>query len=353
MKNKNGVVVYYPLFDWLRFFLALTVLFVHSGIITFEAVGSFAVEIFFALSGWLIGGILLKTKPSELNRFYFNRAIRIWIPYFVTLALIVAASILHKDVLSGKWLEFVFYKLTFVYNWFGTTQLAEFSQAMPLQGTGNHFWSVNIEEQFYLLAPLLLVLPASRFGKCVTPWIVLSVMAYCSQIQGASIFFGVAAAVIVHKHGNIHEESMMKIALVTVLLISGVAFFNDVYFMVVAPFGSLAMVLLLAVKGKQSVFGKFAGGISYELYMNQWIGGVLTHVVIKYTGFGAENVYVKYALGLILSLGVASFLYWHIDRRFLGMRNQLYTPARGKAVAIVAYASVILGVFGGMIFAIL
>jgi len=34
---------------------------------------------------------------------------------------------------------------------------------MPLKGTGNHFWSINAEEQFHLFAPLLLTIFA-RFG---------------------------------------------------------------------------------------------------------------------------------------------------------------------------------------------
>ena len=85
-------------------------------------------------------------------------------PYFIALALLLGASLL-RDPVNAKWLEFVFYKATFVYNWFGETQLATHVKDMPLQGTGNHFWSVNAEEQFYLVAPILLVLAAVRGGR--------------------------------------------------------------------------------------------------------------------------------------------------------------------------------------------
>ena len=80
--------------------------------------GDFAVQIFFALSGWLVGGLLVSLPKNELPRFYFNRALRIWCPYFLALGLLVAASLLH-DPVTHKWTEFVFYKTTFVYNLFG------------------------------------------------------------------------------------------------------------------------------------------------------------------------------------------------------------------------------------------
>lgn len=72
---------------------------------------------------------------SELPRFYSNRALRIWVPYYVALALLLLASSL-RDPIGSKWLEFAFYKATFVHNLFGVPQLAESRAAMPLQGTG-------------------------------------------------------------------------------------------------------------------------------------------------------------------------------------------------------------------------
>jgi peptidoglycan/LPS O-acetylase OafA/YrhL len=49
-------------------------------VIPWDTAANLAVQIFFALSGWLIGGILLRTDVQDLPRFYFNRATRIWIP---------------------------------------------------------------------------------------------------------------------------------------------------------------------------------------------------------------------------------------------------------------------------------
>ena len=114
---------YYPFFDWLRGLLAITVMFTHEGLIGWALSGNFAVQIFFALSGWLIGSILIKLEPSKLTQFYFNRAVRIWIPYYFALILLILASLIREPV-TDKWIEFIFYKFSFVYNIFGAPQLA-------------------------------------------------------------------------------------------------------------------------------------------------------------------------------------------------------------------------------------
>ena len=133
---------------------------VHFGIIRgWSHAGDFAVQVFFALSGWLIGGsaartIARRTPAVLLQSRRANLGTVLPAPLFL-----VAASLLREPA-TAKWLEIVFYKATFVYNLFGTRQLADHVKEMPLAGTGSHFWSVNAEEQFYLLAPLLLVVAA-------------------------------------------------------------------------------------------------------------------------------------------------------------------------------------------------
>src|SRR5262249_28730053 len=139
-------------FDVLRFLLAFSVLLSHMGVLTWEASGNLPVQVFFALSGWLIGSILYNTIPTELSRFYFNRATRIWIPYFTTVAILYLVSAVHEQVHSPRWHEFLIYDLTFTHNWFSLLPNAQVALSqMPLQGTGNHFWSIAVEEQFYLL----------------------------------------------------------------------------------------------------------------------------------------------------------------------------------------------------------
>lgn len=183
------LATYFPRLDWLRFVLACTVMLSHFGALgSWPPAGTFAVHVFFALSGWLIGGILLEAKTADLPRFYFNRSVRIWVPYYLALTFLIVASVLHdKRAFDPKWLEFVAYKATFVWNLFGTQQLATFSDEMPLKGTGNHFWSVNAEEQFYLLSPLLLVVCIPRIGRSLIAWLSIAALAYLTATYASII----------------------------------------------------------------------------------------------------------------------------------------------------------------------
>lgn len=335
---------YYPLFDYLRIVLALVVMLGHDDLMGWNNSGNFAVQVFFALSGWLIGGLLMDMSPRELPRFYFNRAMRIWIPYYLALVLILGASLL-KDHLTPKWLEFVFYKLTFVYNLFGPHQLAEFASAMPLQGSGNHFWSVNAEEQFYLLAPLLLVIIAP-IGRSLLLWIAVAAAAWWFQTY-SSIVLGVLAAVLARRFGPIHSFAPARVFSFGGVVLFSSALLDGLSYDAWAPLLAISIVLLLAVPGKPMFLGRFLGGISYPLYLNHWIGVFLGHAVM--TPFGMRDTLGRHVLSAALSLAIASLLYWFVDRRILAMRGRLFTEERGRLAMGLGYGLVITGTLGGLV----
>jgi peptidoglycan/LPS O-acetylase OafA/YrhL len=121
----------------------------------------------------------------------------------------------------SKWLEIFFYNFTFSYNFFGPPQLAEFRNAMPLQATGNHFWSICAEEQFYLFAPFLITIPA-RIGRTIWFWCLICAAALASPYWGyfASISFGVLASVIRLRLGDWHTAKPATVILAVVAVIS-------------------------------------------------------------------------------------------------------------------------------------
>jgi peptidoglycan/LPS O-acetylase OafA/YrhL len=343
--DAPSVPAYYPYFDYLRISLAIIVVLYHDRTIRWENSGNLAVQVFFALSGLLIGGALLKLSPRDLPRFYFNRTLRIWIPYYIALSLLVIASLLH-DPIDGKWVEFIFYKLTFVHHLFGLPQLAESLQQMPLQGTGNHFWTVNAEEQFYLVAPVLLVLTASKLGRSVIFWSMLTLVAWLTDTY-SSIVFGVLAAVIIHRHGPIHRQPVaigilwcVTIAALSCLIVG----FN---YVLLAPIFSLSLVLLLAIKGNPTPIGQFVGGMSYPLYLNHWIGVFMSNALLA--PWNLKDTPLRSILALGLNLGIAAGLYWGVDRRIVTLRRQLFTPQRAKLATFCAYGLTLIGLIGGAI----
>lgn len=332
---------YYPAFDFLRGVLAITVMLDHDNLFPWDRSGSFAVDVFFALSGWLIGGILLNLKPQDLPRFYFNRAIRIWAPYYFALILLVAASLL-RDPVTPKWLEFVFYKITFVFNIFGHPQVIDFRSMMPLAGTGSHFWSVNAEEQFYLLAPLVLVL-LPLFGRTIIAWLAIAFVAWFAQMY-ASIAFGVLAAVVADRYGSFHQRYWPLILLMT----AGAAAFIVHDYERAAPFAAIGIVLLLAFPGIKTKIGEIIGGMSYPLYLNHWIGVFVMNYAL--TPMAMRDTPTRKLLSCLFSIALAIGLFTCMDRQLLRHRAALYSPTSGYALTFLAYAIVAAGLCGALLF---
>lgn len=337
--------MYYPLFDWLRMLLALIVAIGHSGLISWHHSGNLAVQCFFALSGWLIGGILLNAKTGDLPRFFFNRAARIWIPYFFALALLLSASLL-KDNVTDKWLEFIFYKTTFVYNWFGTNQLATFRQDMPLQGTGNHFWSICTEEQFYLLSPLVLLILPIKLGRSIALWSLVSFFAIIFDLY-ASISLGVFAAVCKQRFSDWHVSKVSDFALsLLIILFTSLLYFYDQHYRHIAPLFAICLIAILARKGPKTKWGAFWGGISYPFYLNHWIGVFVANEFFE--KFALRESLMCKVTALFLNILIAAVFYMLIDKPVRHFRQALFTEKRGLFAGVTAYSLFLVGTCGGI-----
>jgi peptidoglycan/LPS O-acetylase OafA/YrhL len=348
--NGAQKLTYYPAFDYLRIVLATIVAAFHSGLISWDQSGNFAVQVFFALSGWLIGGILLRSEPKDLPRFYFNRAARIWVPYLVAILLLISASLL-KEPVTAKWREIFFYDLTFVYNFFGPPQLAAYGNAMPLQGTGNHFWSICAEEQFYLLAPFLVTLLPMAIGKTAWFWAILSAIALASPFWNyfGAISLGVFAAVLRDTVGSWQAARSARLALAAVAIASFCAtYVGFLAYWIGAPISSISIVLFLARAGRHSSAASFVGGVSFPLYLNQWIGVFIANAIFGKVGL--RNTWYCHISGLLISIAIATVLYLIIDRNVRKCREQFFSIFRGRVVAVSGFTLVAVGMFVGRVF---
>jgi len=318
--------------------LASAVVLTHAGAGWWGNVGDFSVCVFFSLSGWLIGGILLKTNAPELPKFFFNRSIRIWIPYAVAIALLYGLAA-AREGMNEHFFKFLFYDLTFTHYWF-IPKVPEVTNLMPLKGSGAMFWSISVEEQFYLLAPLVILFAPK--GRSILVWGALSLLALALNYHYASIALGVLAAVCRSQFGNWHFAGFNRLALWTITVGSIFAITASAsLYQVFVPVAAIGIVLLCALEGKRSNLGQLIGGVSYPMYLNHYLGIFIGNALGKF--FSLHST-LKISLSYIFAVGVGLVLYLAVDRWVLQHKQSAYSDARGKTVMITAYELIGLGV---------
>jgi peptidoglycan/LPS O-acetylase OafA/YrhL len=181
---EDGTRRFRPDIEGLRAVAVVTVVLAHSGLALHG--GYIGVDVFFVISGFLITRQLIR----ELGRvgtisfagFYARRARRI-LP--AATIVIVATMLAAREWMSPLQIPSVTRDAVFAafsgVNWRlaaqGTNYFASTAPPSPFQ----HYWSLSVEEQFYLVWPLLLVLIAlssgRRFSRARTTWVLLTIVA--------------------------------------------------------------------------------------------------------------------------------------------------------------------------------
>ena len=174
------MVTYRREIDGLRAVAVLPVLFFHAGFSIFAG-GFIGVDIFFVISGYLITSILLKemrVKNFSLLNFYERRARRILPPLFLVMLCCIPAAFFL--MVPNQFIDFSeslaatsLFSSNFLF-WSESGYFAGPSDLKPLL----HTWSLAVEEQYYLLFPLFLMITwPLGFKKTVT---ILIFLALCS-----------------------------------------------------------------------------------------------------------------------------------------------------------------------------
>jgi len=180
---------YRPDIDGLRAVAILLVLGFH-GFPESVPGGFVGVDVFFVISGYLIGGILLASLDQgrfSLREFYSRRIKRIFPA--LTLVLIVGYVLGWHILLAEELKQLgrdVFASAAFVANLSLWAQSGYFDRAVETKPF-LHLWSLGIEEQFYIVWPLLLhaVWRNKRAGAVVLVTVTLASLAYCMYATGA------------------------------------------------------------------------------------------------------------------------------------------------------------------------
>ena len=365
---------YRPEIDGLRALAVIPVIFFHAG---FEAFGGgfVGVDVFFVISGYLITSIILRERDSgsfTLSGFYERRARRLLPALFLVLACCIPFGIL---ILTPPVFEQFALGLvgsaTFTSNvLFLFAETTYFSSAHSEFNPLLHTWSLAVEEQFYLVYPMLLLF-LLKFSRTVL-WAALSVLmlssfvfsvAYSNTVETFfamqarfwELSIGVFLAIILHERGRplVPENRFFRLLapLLGLLMILVPVFFiksfdarQHIPVSVVALIPVLGTALIILFSDTRTIIGRLLsskpivgiGLISYSAYL--WHQPLLAFY---------KNVFIGRTEGFVLLLLcflslVLAYLSWRwvetpFRRRNRFTRRQIYVFS---AIGCVLFSAV-------------
>ena len=236
------------------------------------------------------------------------------------------------------------YDVTFAHNWFA------FSVAhWPQGGDGFFFWSISVEEQFYLLAPIIIY--TSRFGRSPALWgVVSAVLIAVGQPDFASIAAGVCATALKERAIAWPGQGAISGGAAAVAIASIPFLILDATYNYAAPIFAICVVLTVSVAGRRGRGGQFVGGVSYPLYLNHWIGGYIAHAFTRHLVPSLTGANGLLAAGFGLVIGTLA--YFGIDRNVMARRDAWYSREAGMTCAVFAYTLLTVGLIIGIVSAL-
>lgn len=182
---------YIPSLDGLRAFAVLAVIAYHMGM-PWATGGLLGVTVFFVLSGYLITSLLViefqGTGRINLPDFWLRRIRRLFPAIVFSVVTIAVLCTIFNHALLTKLRPDVIPSLLFFNNWWQIFHNVSYFDALGSPSPVTHFWSLAIEEQFYLVWPVLLFIMMKLGVKKRVLSIMTLVLALLSAVDMAVLF---------------------------------------------------------------------------------------------------------------------------------------------------------------------
>ena len=402
---SNNKSKYLPSIDSLRALAVLAVIIYHVDV-NYLPGGFLGVDLFFVLSGYLISSLIIKEyrKTGSLNlyNFYIRRARRLLpaVYFMITVGLVV--MVLFNEVLLRKSHLDAIFGYIYSSNWWYIFHKLDYFDSFGAQSPFKHLWSLAIEEQFYMIFPLLFLLINRKkkskdgtyklnknFLYVVLGLILVSLIVHIllfdinnisriyfgTDTRAFSLLVGVVGAILypmekLHTKVTPQQNIMYSVvSLVSIAILITVMIYTSEYntwlyrggFLLVAILG----LIVIISSGKQHTLMSrllsfkpvvFIGKISYSLYLWHFPILVLTTPVSE---IGNPNIiFVILRIILTFALATASYVFVETPIRKLGFKNYINVifkklkkrPRKSRKVyaGIVGLVSVlfVMGIFG-------
>lgn len=167
-ERRNPGWDYMPALDGIRALAIIGVLIFH-GNPSWLPGGYLGVDVFFVLSGFLISSIIFfeveRSGKLDFKRFYIRRARRLLPALFAVLFASSLLALFFAQDAVAKLREDIIASLFYVTNWWNIASDQSYFEAMGRAPMLQHLWSLAVEEQFYLLWPVVLIIAYKWRGR--------------------------------------------------------------------------------------------------------------------------------------------------------------------------------------------
>lgn len=309
--------------DGIRGIAILAVLIFHYGrsagtfgfdhpLLKVTGIGWAGVDLFFVLSGFLITGILYDSRGSQhfFRNFYARRALRIFPLYYGVLLLVVLLSVLWVD--AGVWPTMSFW-------WIAAylTNAVMAVEGMETPGILSHYWSLAIEEHFYLVWPFVVAM----FPRRTLMMIAVGMVVFALALRIIALQQGLdTGAIYVLTPMRVDALAAGAFCALAVRGPGGVApFVRAAWFALIA--GGSAVLLLMA--SRHTVFSEDPGmmTIGYTLLAVTFSGALVVGItwppLNAVLNSGVLRWFGRYSYGLYV---------WHVVINMM----LFYTPLKGQ-----------------------